>query len=280
MADIRITQGSTGVPLTDQIVVDNVAYDLDGAGVKFRMRARASSTLKVDAAAVVTDADNGRVRYNWQAADVNKEGEYFGWWRVEPGAGDPFDTPEFKILIDAHAPGYTITTGALADRVRGHMPESYGMLIANRNFGEPLIQQHVDTVKYLCFATVVDAALEATLYDHVLLDYVGKLATLQVIPAATDAWANTPTGQTTTGTSETVSFGDRVTNLWKLHERLLADVKRDRWMVAGQIRPMRRGAIPILDAKSRTPMRSGDPRDFWTQYATESDLVRQVSAWA
>lgn len=89
--------------LTGVITVDGVPVNLTGSTVKLQMRLVTSSTLKVDTSAVVTDAPNGAVRYDWAALDVDTAGVYVGWWRVTNGSGLVQDTPEFQVEILAHA---------------------------------------------------------------------------------------------------------------------------------------------------------------------------------
>lgn len=50
--------------------------DLINATVQFHMRAIGSTTVKVDAAAVIIDEALGLVQYNWIAADTNVIGSY------------------------------------------------------------------------------------------------------------------------------------------------------------------------------------------------------------
>lgn len=62
-----------------QAVLQDGAGDpinLDGATVRFHMRAIGSNTAKVDAAASVISALSGIVRYSWDAADTDRIGSY------------------------------------------------------------------------------------------------------------------------------------------------------------------------------------------------------------
>lgn len=68
------------------------------------MRADGSSTLKVDAAAVVVSAVAGTVRYDWASADVDTAGDFLGWWDVTLPSLKTQDTPEFEIVIFEHVP--------------------------------------------------------------------------------------------------------------------------------------------------------------------------------
>lgn len=90
-------------PLTGEILLDGAPANLTGATVKLQMRAVGSSTLKVDAAAVVDNAALGLVHYDWAALDVDTVGFYTYWWRVTAG-GQFEDTPEWLFEVRAHAP--------------------------------------------------------------------------------------------------------------------------------------------------------------------------------
>lgn len=52
------------------------AVDLSGGSVRFHMWPISSQVVKVDANAVIVTAQQGEVRYNWQAADTDTIGSY------------------------------------------------------------------------------------------------------------------------------------------------------------------------------------------------------------
>jgi hypothetical protein len=55
---------------------DGNAVNVTGATIRFHMRTIGSTTSKVDDAAVIVTADNGEVRYDWDAADTDTVGSY------------------------------------------------------------------------------------------------------------------------------------------------------------------------------------------------------------
>lgn len=63
------------------------AVDILGGSVRFHMRAVGSTTVKVDAAAVVTDAENGAVKYEWATGDTDTVGQYQAEFEVTYAGG-------------------------------------------------------------------------------------------------------------------------------------------------------------------------------------------------
>jgi hypothetical protein len=82
--------------------------DLTGATVQFSMRASPGGAIKVNkaAAAVVTATVNPAVSYDWQAANVDTEGEFDAEFLVTYPGGkkETFPNSEFiKVIIGPRA---------------------------------------------------------------------------------------------------------------------------------------------------------------------------------
>lgn len=99
--------------------------------------------------------------------------------------------------------------------------------VSNSYYSADDAQRIADYVQFRLFATVVGATEEASAYDLRLQDFLGKLATLQFIPAAVEYWGDQVLNETTTGTSETATYPDRRADLWKAFDRIQAEVQAE-----------------------------------------------------
>lgn len=98
-ADFQIPKGRLLPIVTAALSDADGEIDLTGATVKFQMRLPGSSTLKVDAAAVVEDADQGEVSYTWAGTDTDTRGLYIAWFQVTTG-GKTFFVPEPALVVE------------------------------------------------------------------------------------------------------------------------------------------------------------------------------------
>lgn len=123
--------GNRSPSLTDTITANNVAFNLTGSTVRFRMRAENSATLKVDQPATIVVAAAGTVQYDWAGNDVNTPGRYQAWWSVTLPSGLMQDSPEFPVLIQAHdGAASQVTIDTIRDHVEtGINDEALGLLL-------------------------------------------------------------------------------------------------------------------------------------------------------
>ena len=81
---LEFVQGDTAPAITATIALksDLSPVDLSGASVRFQMRKPDDRRFTVNAAATVTDAPGGAVRYAWAVNDLTVPGEYVVQWEV------------------------------------------------------------------------------------------------------------------------------------------------------------------------------------------------------
>lgn len=268
MTVVRIPKGSTSPALFDIITVDGAPLDITGATARFKMRPTNSAVLKVDASATIPSqvgTGKGSITYTWATGNTDTQGEYVAWWHVTLVGGKILQSPTFAIIVDEFlAQGDGADTGAIADKVREYIPIAYDALSKDSRYGEPRIQSRVDTVKYRLFGTIVAAVLEVTTYNPLVLDFAGKVATLQLIPAAVDYWMDQHVSVSATGTNENTSFPDRIDALWRVHERLLLEVKQDADLVEEWVIVRRTNKGPLVSTEG-LPYLSENPQNFYRQ---------------
>lgn len=120
--------------------------------------------------------------------------------------------------------------GAIAERLRGLLPITWDALSLDARYGDALLQTVVNTAKEYVTGIVISPTAEVT-YPLVVIDYIAKVAAIQLIPAGVDFWMNQPTSVNTTGTAEVETFVDRADKLKQLKEDLLKETR----LMAGDI---------------------------------------------
>lgn len=83
MASLTFVQGDLAPSITGNLThSDGTVYDLTDTTVRFQMRLSIDRRWAVNAPAVIVDAATGRVRYDWQAGDLDEAGDYSGRWLI------------------------------------------------------------------------------------------------------------------------------------------------------------------------------------------------------
>ncbi len=95
------TVGDRLEPLRKQLLDrGGVPVNLSGATITFRMISRADGSVKIaNAAAIIENAAEGRVRYEWAANDVNTAGDYWAWFIRSNGSTVERYPTGFQLLI-------------------------------------------------------------------------------------------------------------------------------------------------------------------------------------
>jgi hypothetical protein len=96
-----LTAGDVGPPLDEQLVDQNgTPINLTGATVTFRMVEYFQKTFVAvnSLSAMILDAINGKVRYQWTTGDTATPGLYLAWFVVNWGGG-PQHFPQDDSLI-------------------------------------------------------------------------------------------------------------------------------------------------------------------------------------
>lgn len=257
--DINLFKGDLLPSVTDTIRVGSAAYNLTGSTVRFRMRPSQDSTLKVDSAATIVAAASGTVSYDWAAGDVNTPGEYRSWWEVTTG-GKTFSTPERIVIIDEHSDGSGVRFGPIAYQAKQFLPVTWSALSKDSRYGDNMLLNRVNYVKYRLFSTISDATAEANFYNPLIQDFAAKVAALQIIPAGIDYWMDQHLSVQTSGTSEAVSYPDRIAALDDLRLWLTKEVAEIQPELADVITVRKRSGYPAVTPDG--PLLTSNPSDF------------------
>ena len=158
--------------------------------------------------------------------------------------------------------------GAIAERTRAILPVTWDALAGDSRFGDGLLQTAIDYSKENVTGEVVVPADEATTYPLIVIDYIAKMAALEIIPPWIDFWMNQPVSESATGTNENHSFEARAEVLKELRKDLLEETRRRAGEIADILgfRRQRSTGVPLsstIDDEFLTP----SPQEFPRPYA-------------
>jgi hypothetical protein len=114
--------------------------------------------------------------------------------------------------------------GAVADRVRALIPITYDALEKDDRVGDSTLQSAIDLAKENTAGIVVANAQEE-LYPVVVVDYIAKLAVIEISNAAIDYWMNQALAVSATGTNENLSYVDRAAYVGNLRAQYIQETR-------------------------------------------------------
>jgi hypothetical protein len=160
--------------------------------------------------------------------------------------------------------------GVIAERVRGILPVTWDAMSKDARYGDALLRSTIDTAKERILGENVTPPDEAN-YPLLVVDYVAKIAILELITPAIDYWMNMPISTSATGTNENQTYTERVTALQQLRENLLAETRRLAGDVATLInfRRVSGKAVPKLNTIG-DDLLTPSPQDFPRPYSAST----------
>jgi hypothetical protein len=157
--------------------------------------------------------------------------------------------------------------GDIAERTRGLLPVTWDALEGDERYGLGLLAAALEIAREASMGVQSSEAEEDTL-PRIVVDYVAKLAAIEIIPAGIDYWMSQTISVVTTGTNESETYTDRAAMLRELRNDLLAETRAkadDMAKLIGYWPPSTMVARPALNTASDlllTPSPQEFPRPF------------------
>ena len=157
--------------------------------------------------------------------------------------------------------------GDIAERTRGILPVTWDALESDSRYGDTLLATALEIARETVLGKQSTEA-EEDLLPRIVVDYVAKIAVIEIIPAGIDYWMSETLSVVTTGTNETETYTDRAAMLRELRNDLLAETRAKADDIAGlvsywpanSVAP--RPAMNTIDDVLLTPSPQEFPRPF------------------
>jgi hypothetical protein len=114
--------------------------------------------------------------------------------------------------------------GAVADRIQALIPITWDALSSDPRVGDGALQTSIDLAKQNTVGMIVDPSQEDR-YPVVVVDYMAKLAIIQICNAAIDYWMNQANNVSSSGTAESISYTDRASRIAVLQAQYLVETR-------------------------------------------------------
>lgn len=234
----------------------------------------------------VSEVPTGSGNYIAEVTTPGDLGEFLVIWDWNGGVMAAGLNYVEQLTVATVMPSDEAGYGVIARAAYTHMPETIAALLKSNDFGGALsLQNRAEVVKRRVFKTPPSMADEANL-DLFLIDYLGRLLALDLVPAGIDYWSRVPQASTQGDTQdETVSYISMITALNALADELLASTRRDE-EAAGELvngpKLRRPGTGPAIDSVSASHDRvTNDPRCFprYGDFPSPSPRRRRREVW-
>jgi hypothetical protein len=114
--------------------------------------------------------------------------------------------------------------GDIAERTRGLLPVTWDALEGDERYGDALLAAALEVARETVLGTQSTEAEEDAM-PRVVVDYVAKIAAIEIIPAGIDYWMSQTIAVVTTGTNESETYTDRAAMLRELRNDLLSETR-------------------------------------------------------
>ena len=114
--------------------------------------------------------------------------------------------------------------GDIAERTRGLLPVTWDALEGDSRYGDTLLAAALEIARETVLGKQTSEAQEDIL-PRVVIDYVAKIAAIEIIPAGIDFWMSESIATVTTGTNESETYTDRAAMLREIRNDLLAETR-------------------------------------------------------
>lgn len=156
--------------------------------------------------------------------------------------------------------------GDIAERTRGLLPVTWDALEGDSRYGVVLLATALEIAREAVLGKQTTEA-EEDILPRIVIDYVAKVAAIEIIPAGIDYWMSETIAVVTTGTNESETYTDRAAMLRELGKDLLLETRAKADAIAALVNfvPVGQVSRPLLntvDDVLLTPSPQEFPRPF------------------
>lgn len=160
-----------------------------------------------------------------------------------------------------------VTMDRITTRVRNILPITWDAMTSDSRVDDSVL---TDPVLYaeMLFLSNEPTDDEQKEMNRLVVEFIAKYATVELIPSAIDYWLEQKLSVVTTGTNETITYPERIRALEKLKGSLLAELARLEPIVAPLIPAIqtRRGASAPRLSSINDDLLTPSPQDFGPAY--------------